>query len=355
MNTKKENYSLIIVGAIIGAIAIVLMKMGNPGNMGFCIACFIRDTAGAIKLHTAPVVQYLRPEIIGIVLGSFFISLATGEFKPRGGSSPATRFFLGLMLSIGALVFLGCPLRMVLRMGAGDLNAWVGFIGFVLGVFAGTIFLRKGFSLNRTHNLGCAEGSITPIFQVVLLAILLFAPSALAFSEEGPGSKRAPLWIALVLALVVGALAQRTRICQAGGVRDIIMFNDWTLMWGSIAILVAAIIGNVVIGNVNIAFTEQPIAHNEWIWNILGLFIVGMTATLLGGCPMRQLALTGTGNTDSAVTYFGMLVGAAFAHNFKLASSGEGTTPGGRMATVIIIVILFVIAALNTRRNNANA
>lgn len=353
MSKSKETVSLIITGALIGIIAIVLMINGNPGNMGFCIACFIRDTAGALKLHSAPVVQYLRPEVIGIILGSFLISLGTKEFKVRGGSSPAIRFFLGLMISIGALVFLGCPLRMVLRMSAGDLNAWVGLIGFVAGVYVGTLFLKQGFSLNRAHTLSVAEGGVMPLFQLVLLAILVCAPAALAFSEKGPGSMHAPLALSLGLALVVGVVAQRSRICQAGGIRDVIMFKDPTLLWGSLALLVVALIANMVNGSFNLGFAGQPIAHTEWLWNILGLFIVGLASTFLGGCPMRQLVLTGTGNTDSAITYVGMLVGAAFAHNFGLASSGEGTTANGRIATICIIVILLALGFFNSKKAKA--
>ena len=45
------------------------------------------------------------------------------EFRPKGGSSPMLRFLLGVFVMIGALVFLGCPLRMVIRLGGGDLNA----------------------------------------------------------------------------------------------------------------------------------------------------------------------------------------------------------------------------------------
>lgn len=46
---------------------------------------------------------------------------------------------------IGALAFLGC-LRMVLRIGGGDLNAVVGLVGFTLGIFIGIQFLKRGFS-----------------------------------------------------------------------------------------------------------------------------------------------------------------------------------------------------------------
>lgn len=349
MTKQKDKIVLMVAGLIIGFLAILLMLKGNPGNMGLCIVCFIRDTAGALKLHTAPVVQYLRPEVIGIILGSFIVSLATGEFKVRGGSSPALRFFMGMMTTIGALVFLGCPFRMVLRMAGGDLNAWIGLIGFIAGVFVGTLFLKRGFSLNRSHSLNKAEGLIMPLFQVVLLILLVAVPSVLAFSAEGPGAAKAPIWLSLAVALVVGAIAQKTRLCQAGGIRDVIMFKDTTLLWGSITIFVAAFVMNLLNSKVNFAFEGQPVAHTEHLWNILGLFIVGLIATLLGGCPMRQLVLTGTGNTDSAITLVGMIIGAAFAHNFGLASSGAGTTEAGRTATIIIIVVLLVIGAMNSR------
>src|SRR5690554_5500785 len=108
--------------------------MGNPGNMGFCIACFERDIAGALGLHRAGIVQYARPEIIGLVLGAMLTAMFAGEFKTRGGSSTLVRFIMGVFMMIGALVFLGCPLRDVLRMAGGDYNAVVAFLGFIAGV-----------------------------------------------------------------------------------------------------------------------------------------------------------------------------------------------------------------------------
>ena len=116
---KKENLFVILTGVIIGIAALVLTALGNPANMGFCIACFERDIAGAVGLHSAAKVQYVRPEIIGLVLGSFLMAIATKQWKARAGSSPALRFVLGAFVMIGALAFLGCPLRMVLRLGGG--------------------------------------------------------------------------------------------------------------------------------------------------------------------------------------------------------------------------------------------
>ena len=122
---KKETVIVVSAGAAVGLAAIFLMLLGNPANLGFCIACFLRDIAGACGLHNAAKVQYVRPEIIGLVLGALAMSLATREFRARAGSAPAVRVVLGGFVMIGALAFLGCPLRMVLRLGGGDLNALV--------------------------------------------------------------------------------------------------------------------------------------------------------------------------------------------------------------------------------------
>ena len=117
---KNEKTVIIGAGVVIGIIASLLVLFGNPANMGFCIACFIRDTSGALGLHSAAPVQYIRPEIIGIVLGSFALSLVRKEYAPRGGSSAMTRFILGFFVMIGCLMFLGCPFRMIVRLYHSD-------------------------------------------------------------------------------------------------------------------------------------------------------------------------------------------------------------------------------------------
>ena len=75
--SKKETPFIVGAGIIIGIIAVALVYFGNPANMGFCIACFLRDTTGALGFHSAAAVQYIRPEIVGLVLGSCILALAT--------------------------------------------------------------------------------------------------------------------------------------------------------------------------------------------------------------------------------------------------------------------------------------
>jgi len=118
-----SRLGIISAGVFVGIFAPLLQRWGNPGNMGICVACMERDIAGALGLHRAAVVQYIRPEIIAFVLGAFIAALLFREFKPRGGSSPIIRFFLGFFAMVGALVFLGCPWRALLRLAGGDGNA----------------------------------------------------------------------------------------------------------------------------------------------------------------------------------------------------------------------------------------
>ena len=349
----KEKKWLLFGGAVVGLAAVLLVMQGNPANMGFCIACFVRDIAGSLGLHKAAVVQYMRPEIIGLVVGAFVMALFKKDFAPKGGSSPVLRFMLGFGVMVGALIFLGCPLRMALRIAGGDLNAVVGLGGFIAGILIGIIFLKRGFTLGRTQRQGKVEGVAMTGLNVAFLVVLLAFPTLLIFSESGPGSLHAPIWMALAAGLVVGAIAQRTRLCMVGGLRDVVLFKDFTLIVGFVAVIVVTLVGNIALGKFNLSFDNQPVAHTQHLWNFLGMTVVGLGSILLGGCPLRQLILTGEGNSDSAIAVLGMAVGAAFCHNFGLASSAAGTTPAGRTACIITLVVMLVIAVFNTKKADA--
>lgn len=355
---KKVNWFVVLAGGAVGLAAVLLTFFGNPANMGFCIACFLRDIVGACGMHSAAAVQYVRPEIVGLVLGAFIMSVASREFRAKAGSSPAVRFVLGALVMIGALVFLGCPLRMVLRLAGGDLNALTATIGFAAGIFIGTRFLNKGFSLKRAYDAPKAEGAVLPAVFTGLFLLFLLVPSLFKMSEKGPGSMQAPVFMALIIALIVGALAQRSRLCMAGGIRDTIMFRDLKLLYGFAAIFAVTLMGNLVTGSFKLGFQSQPVAHSAHLWNFLGMAVVGWGSVLLGGCPLRQLILAGSGNGDSTVTVFGMMTGAAIAHNFGLAGAADsvneageyivgGIKTNGQVAVFIALALLLVISLIH--------
>ncbi len=363
MSKKNETLFRIVSGLVIGVIAALLVLFGNPKNMGLCIACFVRDTAGGIGLHRAAPVQYIRPEIIGIIFAAFFAAIFGKEYKPHGGSSPITRFVLGMFVVIGALVFLGCPMRMWLRLAGGDLNAILGIVGYFAGISAGVFFLRKGYTLGEPKKQGHLEGAIFPLLQIVLLILLIAAPAFIFFTEagEGPGGSHAAILVSLAAGLIVGALGQRMHLCMVGGFRNPIFYRDMTLGWGPIMIFVGALVTNLILTLVtgkpffSPSFADQPVAHTDGVWNFLGMFLVGFASNMLSGCPLRQLIMSGEGNTDAAITVTGFIVGAAFAHNFGLASSGNGPTVNGQIAVIIGIAFTALIAAWNTFRKSDNA
>jgi len=365
MNLTDSKKKMVILGAICGLVAMCLAIFGNPANMAFCIACFIRDTAGALGLHQAEVVQYARPEIVGLLLGSFLIAVGTKEYKSTAGSSPMIRFVLGMCIMIGALIFLGCPLRMVIRMSAGDMNAWVALIGFVLGIITGSLFLKRGFSLGRSHASGKISGSFITILAVGILALGLFT-TLLKSSTAGPGSMHAPILIALLGGVIFGAIAQKSRMCFAGSIRDVVLLKNFDLLSVIIGFFVIMLVYNIASGKFIFGFnTPGIIAHSDHLWNILGMYVVGFAAVLAGGCPLRQVILAGQGSNDSAVTVLGMLIGAAICHNFGLASSGTALNPetkelvagavttNGKVACILCIVVLFIIANVCKRERSA--
>ncbi len=331
---------IILAGLIFGALGALAVNWGNPPNMGICVACFLRDIAGALNIHQASVVQYLRPEIMGFTLGAFATAFAFREWRPRGGASPIIRFVLGALVMIGALVFLGCPIRMLLRLAGGDLNGIPALAGMIFGILVGIFFLKRGFNLGRADKTHPVASWIMPIIMVGLLLLAIFQPGFINISESGPGSMYVPLAAGLGIGLLVGFMAQRTRLCSVGAWRDIFLVKDFHLISGIVAFFIAALVVNYIAGNFGAdgiyhwGFSDQPVAHTDHIWNFLGMGLLGLAATQIGGCPLRNLVLSGEGDTDASVTVLGYLSGAAVAHNFLLASSPSGI---GTWAPVAVI------------------
>lgn len=350
-NLFAARWGIIAVGAFIGVFAALLQKMGNPGNMGICVACFDRDIAGALGLHRADVVQYMRPEIIGFVIGSLIAAYLFKEFRPRAGSAPIVRFVLGVFAMIGALVFLGCPWRALLRLAAGDGNAIFGLAGLIGGIWIGTFFLKGGYNLGRAEKTYTSVGWLLPLIMLGFLVLrIVFPPiegqaksGVLFYSLKGPGSQYAPLAVSLIIGLAVGFLAQRSRFCTMGAFRDLILFRQAHLFTGLISLLVFAFLTNLIAGQFHAGFAKQPVAHTMSLWNFGGMVVAGLAFALAGGCPGRQLFLAGEGDGDAAVFVLGMIVGAGISHNFGMASSPAGVGPYGIAAVIIgLLACLFI-------------
>lgn len=400
-------------GLFIGAVAAWLVSQGNPGNMGLCIACFLRDITGFFVggVTNQGAVAYIRPEIIGIILGAMGAALVTREFRSRGGSAPLVRFVLGFIFMAGALIFLGCTVRAWLRLGGGDLTAIWGVLGIVAGVLVGIVFLKRGFNLGRAKVLAKPLGWILPALAIVLLVFALITtfgtkpefaaqtkegafatgdtppavflktdgepsqvlkPEGGSLAEDGsilaedgttaasaesvaaakpqPGGKRAVLWVSLVAGLAIGVVAQRSRFCSIGGIRDAILVKRYDLLFGVVGLLIGATVVNLLLGQYNLGFANQPVAHNDALGSFAAMTVATFAAMLLGGCPFRQVIMGAEGDADSTMAVAGMLVGAGFMHWATLASSGKGLAPNAWPALAVMAVIVVAIGLFGARK-----
>ena len=164
------------------------------------------------------------------------------------------------------------------------------------------------------------SGAVLPVIVLGILAVSV-GTTLFAVSEKGPGSMHAPIIASLIGGIIFGVLAQKSRMCFAGSIRDIILMKSFDLISVIAGLFVVMLVFNIATGGFHLGFSGQPIAHSQHLWNILGMYAVGFAAVLAGGCPLRQLVLAGQGSSDAGVTVLGLFVGAALAHNLGLASA----------------------------------
>lgn len=329
---RQRAFALALV-FLVGALAATLVLLGNPGNMGICGACFLRDLAGALGLFTGEGPRIFRPELLGLLLGPFLWMVLRGRFAARSGSHAATRLFFGMWMGIGALVCLGCPIRMLQRVGGGDLNAVVALAGLIPGVGLGLFFERRGYRVGRTEVVHAGVG-VLPI-GLFLLFFGLFLGGRLLGPGPGDGGPppHAPWFAALALATAAGAILSATRYCTISAARQIFTGDRLMLIAALVLVLGYGLTLLPFRGHAP-SFSGQPVAHSDHLFNILGMFLVGLCGCLAGGCPVRQAVMAGEGNGDALCTLAGIVLGVALAHSLGLASTPAGATEAGRIATL---------------------
>ena len=355
--TRKKMF--VLMGAVIGIGAVMLSYYGNPANTGLCVSCFMENVAGALRLHDNIRMQYLRPEIMGFVLGAFLMSLYRKEFVSTGGSSPLLRFLIGILLIIGCSIFIGCPVKMILRLAAGDIGAIVGFVGLTTGIYIGLEFVENGFRLGSSKLTPRANGFIIPGIMLFLLVLAFTKPAFIALSTKGAAAQYAPLLLSLGVGLTIGAIAQRTQFCITGGIARIFLWGPREVMncprstgmlVSIITFFIVALVASLLTGQFSFGLHGQPSSNDSYGWAFLGMLMVGFGSVLIRGCPLRQLVASGQGDNDAGVAVMGMLVGAAMVVNWDLGGNSAGTPPSAKIAVLVGICLLFIIGLLNRRR-----
>ncbi len=331
----------------VGAAAAGLVLLGNPGNMGLCGACFLRDIAGSLKLFDGKP-RIFRLEVLGVILGALVLALSRRRFEARSGSHAATRFAMGMLMAFGSLVFLGCPFRMLQRIGGGDLNAVTALLGFVPGVGLGLWFEKRGYRVGKTSVVSAGVGLLGPLAFVGVFALFL-AGGVLAGPGRGDttGPAHAPWTAALLIAGAAGVVLSLTGFCAVSAARQVFQRRKRMLI-AAVFLIAGYALVLLIGGRYSASFDAQPAAHSDHLWSILAMALVGLTGALAGGCPVRQVVMTGEGNGDAFVTVAGILIGGALAHSLGIASSGVGTTSAGHVAVVVGLIVAIGYGAYYT-------
>ncbi|GAB4236612.1 MAG: YedE family putative selenium transporter [Deltaproteobacteria bacterium] len=345
-----ESASLLAAGgALLGALAAGLTALGNPASTGLCASCFLVNVAGALGLHARESQSYLRPEILGIVLGAFFAAGAAKEFRVRGGGSPVRHFFGGAFLLLGCEVFIGCPIKALLRTAGGGAAGLVGLAGLVAGVLFAAAHLRDGFSLPAPRALPEGAGLVLPAAAFLLLALGSGAAESFAGTGFPSGARHAPFAASAAAGILFGAVGQRTRFCVTGSIRTAALARDFREAAGTIAFLLAALAANLFTGAFAPTLSLEPGAHTDLLWAFLALGMVGFGAILVNGCPFRQLVRSSSGDLDAAAAVAGMLLAAGLSVRLGIGSSPAGVTAAGKIAVLLGFAFFLALAAWKRR------
>lgn len=333
----------ILTGIVLGVGSVLLTYFGNPVNSGICMSCFFENLAGALQLHDEIRMSYLRPELIGFLLGSFLVAYKTKQFRVTGGSSPIIRFFLGFFIIVGCAVFIGCPIKMILRFSAGDLTAIAAILGMIFGVWLGARYIKAGVALDRPKRMPTINGYIVPALALLLLVFMIVEPVFINEGQSGPASLHAPKLVALVIALIIGGFAQYSGLCITGGFRNFFLFKERTLLMGVFSTVVSAFLISLVLGYFNLGMNGQPASHLSHGWSFLAMTLVGLASVIIDGCPFRQFIKAGQGDIDAGIVTLGMLSGAGFVISWSMRSSSAGPMFAGKVAVLAGLIFCFVI------------
>jgi hypothetical protein len=146
---KNPLYVGLAIGILAAFVQVLLISAGGPEAYGFCVACHTRDVVNVAvndiagtKLAVAAISQNaILPvmTVIGVLIGAFISARYYEEFKTKTGSVVSYIWYLlgGLLFMIFALFMGGCPYRMGLRIGYGDVVALIGVIAIIIGVLVG--------------------------------------------------------------------------------------------------------------------------------------------------------------------------------------------------------------------------
>ncbi len=139
-----------LAAAFLAAVAGQWFDISPPAAYGICSACHGRDLADWILNHTEGTKLFVTTAgakwplltVVGVVVGSFLAAAQNGEYRAVNLGGNARQFVLGAVVMCTALFVGGCPTRILICTGFGDLGGAVALLGVGGGIVAATLGLR---------------------------------------------------------------------------------------------------------------------------------------------------------------------------------------------------------------------
>lgn len=112
------------------------------------------------------------------------------------------------------------------------------------------------------------------------------------------------LWATFGIALIMGALVNKTNFCTMGAISDWVNMGDTGRLRAWLFAIAIAMLGVAILetsGLVKLATTFPPYRANQLVWaeNLLGGLMFGIGMTLASGCGNKTLIRIGGGNLKS--------------------------------------------------------
>jgi hypothetical protein len=140
-----------VAAAVLAALAGQWGHVSPPAAYGLCSACHGRDLTDWLLNHvegtklfvTAASAHWPVLTVVGLVAGAFLAARRNGEFGSINIGGNARQFGYGAFVMCAALFVGGCPTRIIIRTGYGDVAGALALLGVAIGVVGATVSMRR--------------------------------------------------------------------------------------------------------------------------------------------------------------------------------------------------------------------
>ena len=149
----KKYFPPWMFGIIAGILFVgveVLLSVYPPSAYAFCLTCHTRDLINRVinaVFHSNFQVSLISRRILfltspAILLGAYTAARSHGERHILRADRPVRFFLYGFVIMVLGILIFGCPTRLILRSGYGDIYAIAGVIALIVGILGGTLIMK---------------------------------------------------------------------------------------------------------------------------------------------------------------------------------------------------------------------